>query len=124
MEQVDSLSRRADWAEGVERDNENQVILKKKWLEIKVIEKEQLLIERAEEEIIEKIKKSEAKDNKVVKVVEKMKKVGVKVLRNDGWQIEDKLVLEERKVYVSKNKQLRLEIICLYHDIPIVGHRR
>jgi len=29
MKQADSLSRRADWAEGVKRDNENQVMLKK-----------------------------------------------------------------------------------------------
>jgi len=47
MEQVDSLSRKTNWIEGVERDNENQVMLKKKWLEIKVIEKGQLLIEGA-----------------------------------------------------------------------------
>jgi len=39
IEQANSLSRRADWAEGVERDNENQVMLKKKWLEIRVMEK-------------------------------------------------------------------------------------
>jgi len=36
-----------------------------------------------EEEIIEKIKKLEVKDDKVVKVVEKIKKAGVKILRND-----------------------------------------
>jgi len=41
-----------------------------------------LLIEGAEEEIIEEIKKSEAKDNKVIKVVEEIKKAEVKVLRN------------------------------------------
>jgi len=29
MGQVDSLSRRADWVEEVERDNEDQVMLKK-----------------------------------------------------------------------------------------------
>jgi len=28
MERADSLSRRVDWAEGVEKDNENQVMLK------------------------------------------------------------------------------------------------
>jgi len=28
MGRVDSLSRRVDWAEGVEKDNENQVMLK------------------------------------------------------------------------------------------------
>jgi len=30
IEQTDILSRRTDWVEGVERDNKNQVILKKK----------------------------------------------------------------------------------------------
>jgi len=87
------LSRRADWIEEVEKDNENQVMLKKKWLEIRAIESRSLLIERAEEEIIEKIKKSEAKDDKVVKLVEEMKNAGLNMLRNDEWQIEDELVL-------------------------------
>ena len=32
IEQADSLSRRADWAKGVERDKKNQVMLKKKLL--------------------------------------------------------------------------------------------
>ena len=83
IRKVDNLSRRADWAKEVERDNENQIILKKKWLEIRAMEKVQLLIEEAEEEIIEKIKKSEAKNDEIVKVVEEIKKTGVKVLRND-----------------------------------------
>ena len=51
----------------MERDNENQMMLKKEWLKIKAIEKEQLLIKKAEKEIIEKIKKLEVKDNKVIK---------------------------------------------------------
>jgi len=44
-------------------------MLNKKWLKIRAIKKVQLLIERAEEEIIEKIKKLEAKNDEVVKVV-------------------------------------------------------
>ena len=60
-------------------------MLKKKQLEIREMEKRQLLIKGAEEEIIEKIKKLEAKDNEVVKVVEEIKKTGVKVLRNNEW---------------------------------------
>jgi len=35
MGQADSLSKKIDWAERVERDNENHVMLKKKLLEIK-----------------------------------------------------------------------------------------
>jgi len=61
MSRVDSLSRRVNWVEGVERDNENQVILKKKWLEIRAIEKEQLLIKRVGKEIIERIKNQKQK---------------------------------------------------------------
>ena len=41
-----------------------------------------MLIEGAKKEIIEKIKKLEAKNNKVVKVMEEIKKIGVKILRN------------------------------------------
>ena len=41
------------------------------------------MIKGAEEEIIEKIKKSEARDDKVIKTVEEVKKAGVKVLRNE-----------------------------------------
>ena len=42
-----------------------------------------MLIERAKKEIIEKIKKLEAKDDEVIKVVEEIKKAEVKVLRNN-----------------------------------------
>jgi len=53
----------------------------------------------------------ETKNDEVIKVVEEMKKAGVKVLRNNKWQIENKLVLKEEKIYVLKDKSLRLEII-------------
>jgi len=56
------------------------MILKKKWLDIRVTEKRQLLIKEAKEDII------------------------VKVLRNDKWQIEDDLMLMKEKIYVLKNK--------------------
>jgi len=121
MERVDSLSRRVDWAKGVERDNENQVMLKEEWLEVRAIEQ---LIEEPEEEIVKKIKKTKDKDEEVLKVVEEIKKAGVKVLRNEEWQIEEGLVLKKEKVYVLKDEKLRVEIIQLYHDMPIVGHRR
>jgi len=82
-----------------------------------------LLIEEVKEEIIEKIKRIEAKNDEIVKVIEKMKKVGVKILRNNEWQIKNNLVLKERKIYVLRNKSLRLEIIQLYHNMLIAEHR-
>jgi len=45
-----------------------------------------------------------------------MKKANVKVLRID------ELVLKERKIYVLKDESLRLEIIQLHHNVPILGH--
>ena len=66
------MSMRIDWAERVERDSENQVMLKKEWLEIRAMEKRQLLIKGAKEETIEKIKKSEVKNDEVVKAVEEI----------------------------------------------------
>ena len=80
------------------------------------------MIEGAEEKIIKKIKKSEAKNNEVIKAVEEIKKAGVKVLRNKEWQIEDDLVLKEEKVYIPRDDKLRLEIIWLHHNTLIVGH--
>jgi len=55
-------------------------------------------------------------------VVEEIKKAGVKMLRDEEWQIKEELVLKEGRVYVLKDKKLRVEIIQLYHDIPIAGH--
>jgi len=40
-----------------------------------------------------------------------MKKMEVKILRGDEWQIERDLVLKEEKEYVLKDKALRMEII-------------
>jgi len=49
-------------------------MLKSEWLEIRVMEMEQVFIEERKEEIMEKIKKSETKDNKVVNIVKEIKK--------------------------------------------------
>ena len=54
--------------------------------------------------------------------VEEIKKAGVKVLRNEKWQIEDDLLLKEENVYILRDNKLRLEIIWLHHNILIVGH--
>ena len=78
MGRADSLSRRVDWAKGVERDNENQVMLKEEWLEVRAMEQ---LVEGPEEKIVKKIKEARDKDEEVIKAVEEMKKAGVKTLR-------------------------------------------
>ena len=93
---------------GVERDNENQVMLKKEWVEIRAMEQ---LVEGLEEDIVKKIKETRDKNKEMIKAVEKMKKAGVKTLRDEEWQIEEGLVLKKGKVYVPKDEKLRVEII-------------
>ena len=122
MERADSLSRRANWAEEVERDNENQMMLKREWLEIRAMDRKQWLIKRAKEDIIEKIKKLEVRDNEVIKAVEEMKNARVKILRNEKWQIKEDLMLKKEKIYVPKDKKLRLEIIQLHYNMLIVEY--
>ena len=74
-------------------------------------------------DILEKIRKPEAKDDEVIKAVEEMKKAGVKMLRDEEWRNENGLILKEGKVYVPKDEALRVEIIRLHHDTPMGGHR-
>ena len=95
-------------------------MLKEEWLEVRAIEQ---LVEGLEKEIVKRIKDARDKDEEVIKAVEEIKKAGVKMLRDEEWQIEEELVLKERKVYVLKDEKLRVEMIQLHHDIPIAGHR-
>ena len=80
------------------------------------------LVEGPEEEIVKKIKEARDKDEEVIKVVEEMKKVGVKMMRDEEWQIEEGLVLKEGRVYVPKDEKLRIEIIRLHHNMLIAEH--
>jgi len=118
MEKADGLSRRVDWKVGTERDNKNQVFIKDNWIH----SMQEIIVEGPEVELLEKIKKARSKDEDVVRVVEEMKKVGVKELRANKWQIEGDLVLKERKVYIPKDKELRAEVVQLHHNAPAVGH--
>ena len=74
--------------------------------------------------ILEEIKKTRDKNKKVVRVVEKMKKAGIKIVRGEEWQLEGDLVLKKGNVYVPKDKELRVEIIQLHHNISVAGYGR
>ena len=52
-----------------------------------------------------------------------MKRVEVKILKGKKRQKEEDLVLKEGKVYMPKDKELRVEIIQLHHNIPVAEHR-
>ena len=79
MEKVDRLSRRVDWKIGVDKDNNNQILIKNNWIRSMY----EVVVEGLEVDLLEKIKKTKSKDKDVVRVVEEMKKVGVRELRGD-----------------------------------------
>ena len=58
----------------------------------------------------ERIKKAQEGDERVVKAVEKLKKAGVKTLKDEEWEIEDGVVLKEGRIYVLEG-ELRKEVI-------------
>ena len=62
-------------------------------------------------DLLEKIKKLNTKDNEIIKVVEEIKQAEVKILRNEKWQEENRLILRNRKIYVLKDEKLRAEVI-------------
>ena len=76
MGKANRLSRRPDWKVGVKNNNDNQTLIKEQWIHSLA----EVVIEGPEVEIVEKIKKARGKDKEVVRVVEEMKKVGVKML--------------------------------------------
>jgi len=113
-------SRRPDWEVGVERDNEDETLVKPEWLEVKKTERIEVIVEGVD--LLEKVRKSKVKDDEVVKAIEEIKQAGVKMLRDKEWRKVDGIMYKERKVYIPKDDILRAEIIRLHHDIPVGGH--
>jgi len=120
IEKADSLSRRPDWEVGVERDNENETLVKPEWLEVRRTEIVEIMVEGVD--LLEQVRQSKVKDNKVIKVVEEIKRARVKMLRDEEWREVDGIMYKKGKVYVSKDDKLRTEIIRLHHDMPVGGH--
>ena len=71
MEKVNSLNKRPDWEIEVERDNEDEILVKLVQLEMRKTEKVKVIVERVD--LLEKVKQSKVKDNEVVRAVEEMK---------------------------------------------------
>jgi len=120
MEKADSLSRRPDWEIGVERDNEDKIMIKPEWLEVRKTEVIEIIVDGID--LLEEVRKSKIKDDEVVKAVKEIKWTGVKMLRDEEWREVDGIIYKEEKVYVPKDKKLRAEIIRLHHNTPIGGH--
>jgi len=77
MEKADSLSRRPDWEVRVDKDNEDETLVKPEWLEMRKTETVEIIVDGVD--LLEEVKKSKVKDDEVVKVVEEMKQARVKM---------------------------------------------
>ena len=53
--------------------------------------------------------------------MEELKKAGIKSLRDEEWEIEDRVIIKKRRIYVLEG-ELRSEVIQLHHDTPVGGH--
>jgi len=122
MEKIDSLSKRLDREVGVERDNEDKMLVKLEWLEVRRTKEVEVIIEGID--LLKKVKQSRVKDDEIIKAVKKIKWVGVKILRDEEWREINSIMYKKGKVYISKDKKLRVEIIRLYYDIPVQKHGR
>ena len=99
----------------MERDNEDRTLIRPEW-----VRKVETVIK--EGDLRKRIRKAQEGDEKMVKAIEELKKTGVKMLRDEKWEIEDGVVLKEGRIYVPEG-ELRGEVIRLHHDIPVGGHR-
>jgi len=106
----------------VEKDNENEMLVKPEWLEVRKTKVVEIIVDGVD--LLEKVRKSKIKDDEVVKAVKEIKQAGVKMLRDEEWREVNGIMYKEGKVYVPKDKKLRAEIIRLHHDTPMGGHGR
>ena len=79
MEKADRLSRRPSLKVGVEKDNENQKLIKEECIR-GIIE---VVVEGLEIVLINKIKIAKRKNKEVVRVVEEIKKAGIRALKGN-----------------------------------------
>ena len=105
----------------MERDNEDKMLVKPKWLKVRRAETVEIIVDGVD--LLEEVRKSKVKNNEVVKAVEEMKRARVKILRDKEWREVDGIMYKEGKVYVPKDERLRAEIVQLHYDTPVREHR-
>jgi len=77
-------------------------LVKLKWLEVKRTKLVKIMVEGVN--LLEKVKQSKVKNNKVVKAVEEIKQARVKMLRDEEWREVDGVIYKKEKVYVPKDR--------------------
>jgi transposase InsO family protein len=122
MGKPDALSRRSDHGSGAD-DNQDMVLLKPDLFIIRALEGVTSLGEEKNllREIRELVKSGQIEES-VGKVVEELRKSGVKSLRSEEWSEEDGLLCFRGRVYVPNDPELRRRIVAQHHDTHVAGH--
>ena len=81
IEKTDSLNKRPDQKVEVERNNEDKMLTKSKWLKARKTKRVEIIVE--EIDLLEKVRKSKVKNNEVVKAMKEMKQTGIKILKDE-----------------------------------------
>jgi hypothetical protein len=122
MIRADPLSRRPDHEEGVNNDNEGQTLLKPEFFVIKAISREHTSLVN-DSALLRKIK-SALKNDEMTKDYKRLLSSGPREFKKslEEWNYENGLLLHRGKVYVPKDKDLRLDLLKLHHDTLLAGH--
>jgi hypothetical protein len=142
LNKADGLSRRLDHKEGVEHDNENQIVLTldkflrqptvgrgltledpiiSQRIRVRTAEAVELL---GDQELKERIEKCTELDNEVIMALKTIKESGPRSLSKglQEWNFEDNLIIFRGKIYVPKDESIRTEVVQSCHDPVIMGH--
>jgi hypothetical protein len=124
MQAEDPLSRRPDHEEGVNFDNEDQILLKPEFFAVHAIE----AVHESpinDEQILREVKQALLSDD-VTKDYKSLLQSGPREFGKSlqDWNYENGLLLYRGKVYIprSTDDHLRRRIVQIHHDLPSAGH--
>ena len=69
-----------------------------------------------------RIQKTQKGNEKVVKIVKKLKRTDMKILKDKEQTIKEEVVIKEGQIYMPEG-ELRREVIQLYYNIPMGEYR-
>ena len=124
MLHADPLSRRPDHEEGVSSDNVGQTLLKLEFFAIKAIQPRHAS-EVDDEQLLERIKKA-LEDDTMTKDYKSLLNSGPQEFGKalQEWNFENGLLFCRGKLYIPKDRQLRLDLLKLHHNTVLAGHPR
>ena len=123
MIRADPLSRRPDHEEGVNSDNSDRTLLTPEFFAIKALQpSHESTVDDAQ--LLSRIKAALENDT-MTKDYQALLQSGPREFGKNlqEWNFENGLLLHRGKVYVPKDRDLRLDLLKLHHDTRLAGHQ-